>query len=215
MSVKTSFVSLLALKAVGAHIPRTHVSKLPECSLKYSSPCTCTTPSYYYETVTLGIIGAPIDEARILMNDFYDTYWYAHETPINKIGPDNTVGSIRTFREPMGDLSEQLMVYKVGKDGSFEQRYQQYIDPVSASNGTRPGFYVGLEGKGVFQNETVITIKTYGCWTGLVPNLTQSHEQRLQNAIDILEANGKLTGITPTPFMSASFPKNASSNTTV
>ncbi|KAJ9150564.1 hypothetical protein NKR19_g5255 [Coniochaeta hoffmannii] len=205
----TSFVGFLASGAVGALLPRTHISKPPECSLKHSSPCTCAAPSYYYETVTLGIIGATIDDARTLMNDFFITYWYAHETPINTIGPDNTVGSIRTFREPGGDLSEQLMVYKVDHDGSWEQRYQQYVDPDAAANGTKPGFYVSLEGKNVYQNETVITIKTYGCWTGPVPDLTASHEQGLQNAVDMLGADGKLNGISPTTFISASIPKVA------
>lgn len=171
ITIVSSFVTFLAWEAMGAQIPRTHVPKPPECSLQHSSPCTCAAPSYYYETLTLGIIGATIDDARTLMNDFYDTYWYAHETPIDTIGPDNTVGSIRTFAEPIGNLSEQLMVYKVSHDGSFEQRYQQYVDPAAAANGTKPGFYVSLEGKGEFQNETVITIKTYGCWTGPVPSM--------------------------------------------
>lgn len=43
----------------------------------------------------------------------------------------------------------------------------------------------------------------------LFPDLTVSHEQGLQNAIDILGAEGKLTGITPTNFISASIPKVA------
>ncbi|OIW25635.1 hypothetical protein CONLIGDRAFT_708306 [Coniochaeta ligniaria NRRL 30616] len=204
ISIATSFVAFLASKASGAH-----VQKLPECSLKQSSPCTCAAPSYYFETVALGVIGATIGDVRALINDFYDTYWYAHETPIKKIGPDNTVGSIRTFREPTGDLSEQLMVYKIGQDGSFTQRYQQYIDPAAAANGTKPTFYVTMKGKNVFQNETLVAIETYGCWTGPAPTLAESHEQGIQNAIDILRAGGKLTGITPTNFISTSFPKAA------
>lgn len=106
----------------------------------------------------------------------FDTYWYAHETPIKEIGRENTVGAIRTFSEPGGDLSEELMVYKIHRDGSFGQRYQQYVDPAAAANGTKPAFYVSLEGWVVFQNETVVMIKTYGCWTGAVPSM--SHHVR-------------------------------------
>lgn len=69
VSIITSFVAVLASGAGAALLPRTHVSTPPECSLEHSSPCTCDAPSYYYETVTLGIIGATIDNARTLLDD--------------------------------------------------------------------------------------------------------------------------------------------------
>ncbi|KAH8810949.1 hypothetical protein F5884DRAFT_854317 [Xylogone sp. PMI_703] len=173
------------------------------CSADRAYPCDCPIGKFYYETTTLAIFGSTIADSEAFLNSFFETAWYDGSEPSSTVGRNDKPGSIRTFNSPDSNFSELLTEYIVRPDHSFLQSYQEYEAPKTAPKGWTPGFYVTMEGRGLFQNETEVSLRAHGCWSGTIPDLTSSHEAGLQNAINILKSQGKLVGDTPSKFLSA------------
>ncbi|OAQ60742.1 hypothetical protein VFPPC_06840 [Pochonia chlamydosporia 170] len=193
---------ILAFATLGV-VSTTVPTKERACSATRSYPCACPTGKNYFETATLAIIGSKIADSEAFLNSFFDTAWYGGSNPDSTKGPNNKPGSIRTFKSPTSNFSELLTKYTVRRDRSFLQSYQEYEDPKTAPKGWTPGFYVTMEGRGLFQNETEISLRAHGCWAGSLPDLTASHEEGLRGAVAFLKAKGKVVGKTPSNFISA------------
>ncbi|CRG89868.1 hypothetical protein PISL3812_06907 [Talaromyces islandicus] len=191
MKFTFNFVGLILAFATSGVVSGHPGLPQPACSAEYAYPCACPLGKFYYETTTLAIIGSTIVESEAFLNDFYATAWYGGSDPSSTKGPDNKPGSIRTFNSPANNFSELLTEYIVRRDHSFLQSYQEYEDPKTAPKGWSPGFFVTMEGRGLFQNETEISLRAHGCWSGTMPDFTSSHEAGLANAISILGAKGK------------------------
>ncbi|PSR84011.1 hypothetical protein BD289DRAFT_434888 [Coniella lustricola] len=182
------------------------------CSSTSSLPCECSAGTDYWESVTTEVIGASAEDVGNLINDFFNCGWLG-AVPYKTKGQDNTVGAIRTsqFETLIGeyDVSEKLIEYEIESDGSFIQRFEQLSSTIPlkyhTGNGSFSGYWVTLQGKYIFEAETLVVWSIYACETGHARNFALFHEGALKNATSILQAQNKLKGITVGPVSAQNF----------
>ncbi|EEP76187.1 predicted protein [Uncinocarpus reesii 1704] len=185
----------------------TLATSLPRCSPYSHTPCKCPPGTDYSESVTFSVIGANAKDVEALMNDYYECGWLG-ALPWKTQGPNNRPHvSIRTteFPTPIGvyNVSEILNEYRVKRDGSFIQKFEQLPSTVPLEyhdgSGSFSGYWVTLEATSIFKYETLVRWSIYACETGHARNFAKFHEIALANATSILESRGVIHGINVDP----------------
>ncbi|KAL2122406.1 hypothetical protein VTJ04DRAFT_2861 [Mycothermus thermophilus] len=177
------------------------------CSATSALPCLCPNGTDYTESITTIVIGANAKDVAGLINDFFNTSWLG-ELPWKTEGKNNVVGAVRTTEFPTSiglyNFTEKLIEYEVKPDGAFIQRYEQLKSTIPLAyqhgNGSFSGLWVTLEAKPVFEHETIVVWHNYACETGHVRNFAKSHENALRNTTRILDAEGKILGVSSEPY---------------
>ncbi|KAI4240781.1 MAG: hypothetical protein LQ352_007556 [Teloschistes flavicans] len=94
--------------------------------------------------------------------------------PYTTSGPDNTVGSTRSYHastvEGAYNLTEQLTKRSISSDGAYTASFEQLKSTVPiefhGKNGSFDGYWITYRTRYVFEYETAIISNVYSCATG-------------------------------------------------
>ncbi|KAH7094615.1 hypothetical protein FB567DRAFT_510595 [Paraphoma chrysanthemicola] len=203
MTITSTLLSLLVVLggALGASAHTNRTTGIP-CSTNSGADCVCAPGLDYSESVTWAVIGAPVEDVAIVMNDFQKPAWrgslpYATDGPNNVPGRSQRTSTYRTLKGTF-NLTEILTKRQVKHDGSFIQKLE-YLGAVGNTTGNPwGGYWITISGDYIFGDETLIEWSTYLCSRGVVNDWAKSHEASFKNVIDLLK--DKTTGNTVAPF---------------
>ena len=144
----------------------------------------------------------------------YNVAWQGI-TNVTKSGPDNAVGSLRTFPEGTLSITEQVRSCKnflLGlsdsdefkqldsfqslDDGSYLARFSQYNVPVEypSGNGSYSGYWITFDAEYAAEYETNLKWEIYACFTGHPFDFAESHSSDLNNLLATMQKAGLVKG---------------------
>lgn len=141
-----------------------------DCSWDSPLPCACPSGTYFNQSTTTALIGAPVANVSSIMRPFFNTSWLG-EMPISTSGTDGTPSARRTllFQTPDGKIVDIVEgIHNMTDDGKGGFKLQFYVvnTPVEYAGGTLSGDWDTLQIQSTGVNQTRVDWSIYSCFTG-------------------------------------------------
>ncbi|MCJ1312672.1 hypothetical protein MMC25_006348 [Agyrium rufum] len=208
MHLSTIF-SGLAL-AASAVAQSTTAQACPSNDVNLYEGCVCPHGTDYQFSKTYAVLGVSAKDFYRYTADFYDVAWQGI-TNITKNGPDNQVGTTRTYVAPtsVGTLTftEKLDSFQSRPDGSYVARISQGTIPIEydTGNGSFSGYWITFDAQAVAPRETWLDWSIYACFTGTPFDFGEQHNYVLSNLLASMKKAGLVKGNTTGPYYVQSF----------
>ncbi|KAL7908495.1 hypothetical protein GGI35DRAFT_470128 [Trichoderma velutinum] len=186
---------LLASSFASAQLPDPSVYSCPDGLIKSNG-------------TTYGMIGASANAVSSVIGDFFNGTFLG-ATFISTTGVDNRPGATRTatFDFPGAGIltaEEKLLSYTKLPTGVLKWLFKLANAPLQFAPEHAPGefygYWIGLESIPISDNETLISWGSVICSSKQVFDFATTHELGINQTIQILRDEGKITGVNQYPI---------------